>query len=271
MAIKLAVLIVHGMGSQVEGYETGLVRELSRFLDGDPESIGWKAVFWQDITEQRQLQYLEAARAQGELDWFAVRRFVATALGDAAAYQFAGEGSTYQRIHTRIKAAMKALHEEKLGGTEVPLVVLAHSLGSHIISNYIWDMQNRRGPDVHGVWEETLSSFEQMKTQVGFITFGSTIPLFTFSYDDPEPITFPGEDLSTEVRGRAAWLNYYDRDDVLGWPLRPLSPKYAAAVDEDIEIDAGSWGAGLTPLSHVAYWTDNSFTRPVARFLDTFI
>lgn len=271
MAKKLAVLVIHGMGSQVEDYESGLIREVSRFMDEDPGSVAWEAVFWQDITEERQQEYLEDARREGELDWFAIRRFVATALGDAAAYQFAGEGSTYHRIHLRIRESVETLYKEKLDGNSVPLVVLAHSLGGHIISNYIWDMQAERGPSVHGVWDEDLSPFEQMKTHAGFITFGSNIPLFSFSFPDPEPISFPGEDLTDEERKKAAWRNYYDRDDVLGWPLRPLSPKFAAVVNEDVVIDAGSWGAGLTPMSHVAYWTDNSFTRPVAAFLDTFV
>lgn len=152
----------------------------------------------------------------------------------------------------------------------VPLVVLAHSLGGHIMSNYIWDMQQHR--DVEGaVWNNKLSSFELMETLAGFVTFGSNIPLFTFAYEDPQPIAFPGSALSGEDKKRAAWLNYYDRDDVLGWPLRPISPAYRDAVDADIEIDAGSWGAGFTPLSHTSYWTDNSFTKPVAKFLSSFL
>ena len=37
------------------------------------------------------------------------------------------------------------------------------------------------------------------------------------------------------------------------------------------EADAGSWGAGLTPLSHVSYWTENSLMEPVDEFLGTLL
>jgi len=54
------------------------------------------------------------------------------------------------------------------------------------------------------------------------------------------------------------WLNFFDADDVLGWPLRPLSVPYAQMVT-DVEVNASS---GLfsdllyawNPLSHSHYW-----------------
>jgi hypothetical protein len=114
MEKKLAVLIIHGMGSQVEGYEGALVGELNRMIDRQRLAIAWQGVFWQDITEPNQLEYLEEARKVSELDWFAVRKFVATGLGDAASYQFGGVGSTYERIHTRIRSAVRELYLAKL-------------------------------------------------------------------------------------------------------------------------------------------------------------
>jgi hypothetical protein len=59
---------------------------------------------------------------------------------------------------------------------------------------------------------------------------------------------------------RFAWINLYDPDDALGWPLQPLSPGYAALVD-DRAINAGqgavSWILkSWNPLSHSAYWGD---------------
>jgi hypothetical protein len=50
------------------------------------------------------------------------------------------------------------------------------------------------------------------------------------------------------VATKARWLNYYDKDDVLGYPLKPISPSYNAIVNED-----------------------NDFTRPVAQFLADFL
>ncbi|RMG94711.1 MAG: hypothetical protein D6705_15470, partial [Deltaproteobacteria bacterium] len=57
------------------------------------------------------------------------------------------------------------------------------------------------------------------------------------------------------------WTNFYDPDDILGFPLRGL-PNYKDAVEEDIPIQTGTVFA-----AHTDYWTDNSFTVPVAERL----
>jgi hypothetical protein len=141
MAKKLGVLIIHGMGSQVEGFECDLVKELIARVDGDANDVAWQGVYWQDITEPREREYLEKAGEMVDLDWDKARGFMAAAFGDAAAYQFTGTGGTYGRIHDRIRARMHDLYVNKLESTDVPLLVLAHSLGGHMMSNYIWDMQ----------------------------------------------------------------------------------------------------------------------------------
>jgi len=86
-----------------------------------------------------------------------------------------------------------------------------------------------------------------------------------------EAIAFPGGGLPSDVATKARWLNYYDKDEVLGYPLKPISQSYDALVNEDIEINVGGFGASFTPLSHTAYWTDNDFTKPVAKFLADFL
>jgi hypothetical protein len=271
MTKKLGVLIIHGMGSQTEGFENAIVTALRDRVDGDPNAIAWDAVYWQDITEQRERAYLKAAENEANLDWHRTRTFMATAFGDASAYQFTGTGGTYDRIHARIRSKMHDLYVGKLQSSDVPLVVLAHSLGGHIMSNYIWDMQPNPDGEVRAEWSKDLSPFERAETLAGFVTFGCNIPLFSFAYDQPTPIAFPGSALSDEDRRRAAWLNFFDKDDVLGWPLRPLGHEYASVVTDDIEISVGNWVTGATPLAHVGYWTDNSFTKPVAAFLSEFL
>jgi hypothetical protein len=73
------------------------------------------------------------------------------------------------------------------------------------------------------------------------------------------------------MAAEARWWNYYDKDDVLGYPLKPISPSYDAVVDEDIEINVGGFATSFTPKSHTEYWTDNDFTEPVAKFLTAFL
>ena len=80
---------------------------------------------------------------------------------------------------------------------------------------------------------------------------------------DIKPIAAPTPDFK--------WINIYDPDDALGWPLQPLSPEYAALV-EDRPINAGqgmmnwilkSWN----PLSHLVYWSDDRVLDAVDELL----
>ena len=70
---------------------------------------------------------------------------------------------------------------------------------------------------------------------------------------------FPGT-TAKQRKEALKWLNYFDADDILGYPLKPINAAYSRAVNEDVQIQTGSiLGA------HTGYWTDNRFTKPVAR------
>ncbi len=266
MSKDLAVIIIHGIGSQEPEFANSMIAELQGRLadaDVDPNRVAWQPIHWADILFGRQEKYLKEANENNDLDFFSLRRFTITALSDAVAYQKVGDNAKapYHRIHARIREKMGELYSQQLGGAACPLVVMAHSLGGHIISSYIWDMQQ------HGA--AGLSEFEQFKTHAGFITFGCNIPLFTFAYDknDIFPIKFPGELLSDSTRAKSKWLNYYDKDDVLAYPLKPINDAYSKVVDNDIAINSGGIFVNWNPMSHNAYWTDNSLTKPVTKYL----
>jgi hypothetical protein len=270
MATKLAVLIIHGMGTQTPGFADELIAELKQRLAAhgkDATEVAFAAVFWADITQPAQETYLARARETDELDFLSVRRFVVGALGDAAAYQKIEDpnNSVYTAIHERIQVVIHDLFVNQLGEISVPLVVMAHSLGGHIMSNYIWDMQKGN------VTRQGLSGFEKFWSHAGMITFGCNIPLFTFAYKKIEPIEFPSPRLPPKVKALARWYNFYDPDDVLGYPLKPVSAGYARVVDADTAINVGGLLSSWNPASHGKYWTDDSFTRPVATFLATFL
>lgn len=78
--------------------------------------------------------------------------------------------------------------------------------------------------------------------------------------------------LPDDLKRKAKWLNFYDPDDVLGYPLKPINAAYDNVVTDDITINVGSWfSTSWNPLSHSAYWTDNSFTKPVAKYVCSFL
>jgi hypothetical protein len=102
------------------------------------------------------------------------------------------------------------------------------------------------------------------------------MPLFTVVYNKIDPIQFPGASVSSafppgtsveELQKVAKWLNFYDPDDILGYPLKGLSASYDKTVTEDISVNVGGITAMWNPASHSEYWTDNSFTIPVTDML----
>jgi len=120
------------------------------------------------------------------------------------------------------------------------------------------------------------SDFERMRTLAGIATFGCNIPLFSLAYerfvcfkfpDRHLAAYFPGSTPADKLRDAVRWLNFFDPDDVLGYPLRPLGESYRRARIRDLDISAGGAFSAWNPTAHSQYWTDNSFTKPVAEQL----
>ena len=268
MSKDLAVLVIHGMGSQTPDFAAEMIDELCERIDDagkDPKRIAWESIYWADILEEKQLSYLSEAKRQGDLDFVSLRKFMLTSFGDAGAYQKveSSENSTYEKIHERVELVIKSLYESKLGSASKPMIIIAHSLGGHIMSNYIWDKQHSNNPQEN--------TFESMKDLVGIVTFGCNIPLFTFAYNKVEPIEFPPHSLPDNLKQKSKWLNYYDPDDVLGYPLKAINAEYDKVVTTDEAINVGGIFSSWNPMSHSGYWTDNDFTKPVSKFISSFL
>jgi hypothetical protein len=55
------------------------------------------------------------------------------------------------------------------------------------------------------------------------------------------------------------WINFYDRDDLLGWPLCPLGGRFAEVVQDQERNRIGSILA-----SHAKYWRDDELNGEIA-------
>lgn len=277
MSQKIAIAVIHGMGSQ------GATRPLKhehvfshqmffglRQILGDAffENVIWREIFWSDILQGRQDAFLDhlVEHEGARLPW--LREFAMTRLADAAAYRRGSRdmGSrTYQAIHERVADTLEDL--ERLGGGETPLLVFAHSLGGHIMSNYIYD-QFANKPVV-----DPKSSFQRFETMTHFVTFGCNIPIFTMNepIDQIRPIGYPGTRVAMRSVGKPWWYNFNDRDDFLGMPLAPSSPHYADMAQrgelQERWINTRPWLTGRTPLSHNLFWKDRNFHQMLAPLL----
>jgi len=266
MEAKLGVLIVHGMGSQPENFADGIIEKLEDKISDyglNDNDICWEPVYWAPILSRREAQLWRDISTKNDLHWVDLRKFVINAIGDAIAYQIIpGEtNSTYYKIHDIVYESIVNL-KAKLGNNDKPIIVIAHSIGSVIMSDYIWDRQKKRDPGRYG-----YTSFERMETLAGFITFGSPIPLYTLAYDPVESIKFPPDTLPAHLREKAKWLNFFDVDDVLGWPLKTLSKSYDSCVSEDNEINVGGILTSWNPQCHSKYWKNDDFIEPVAQYI----
>ncbi|MEP2716568.1 hypothetical protein [Pseudophaeobacter sp.] len=278
MTNRVAVAVIHGMGSQGNdrqdvdtiSFSSGLYKAMKKRMGNQTfQNIAWREIFWADILQDRQDRFVNQSLKSKGARWMKTRRFVMHNLADAASYRRTPgdeKDEIYHLIHARVHATMARL--EQIAGKGTPLVVLAHSLGGHIMSNYIYDMQ-KGFPEIAG-----SGKFQKMQTMAGFVTFGCNIPVFSFSYQpkDIHPITFPGTAIAKNKRLKPWWVNLNDKDDALGMPLAGTSPGYKALAKDgqlqDRWVDSGKLWQFWNPASHNGYWEDRDVHKRIERVLD---
>lgn len=196
---------------------------------------------------------------RSELHWSALRWLIVNFIGDALAYPASpATADNYNAVHDVFARALSRLGDRAT--PNAPLVVLAHSLGSVVTSDFMYDLQTgrRAGGDTPLERGETLFSLH---------TLGSPLGLWMLRTDAAGlacPIRVPSPRLSDHhpvLTG--GWYNYYDPDDIIATPLRTMSDAYASAVREDHRVSVGGPLGGATPLSHPFYWTDPEVMRMI--------
>ncbi len=276
---KVAVLVVHGMGDQKADFADEMITKLHHELGVARADIVFRTAWWAPILEPQETQLIRTLSRDNDLNYKRLRKFVIHAMGDAVAYQEVPAGQHRTNVYEQIHAFLgEELHQLRMAARdglpadhpEPPLVIVAHSLGCHMISNHVWDLQNGRRDPVAD------NPFERIKTLAGIVTFGCNIPLFSLAYNKFIPIAFPGTGIrevlksgttEQQISEAARWLNFYDPDDVLAYPLKPLSNQYAKAVTADIAVNVGGILSSWNPASHMEYWTDRAVVKATAQLI----
>ncbi len=268
MAKKIAVIAIHGMGDTDPNYAEPLRQNLVSMLEpAEWDEIHFDKIWYQDLLQPNQEALFE--RSKSQLDGKFLRKFLLYGISDAAGLEYSRTtpGSVYELSQRRIFEVMSAAFDA-LDQPLAPVVIAAQSLGGQVISNYIWDALKpavtwgfwREPPD----FSEDENRFHRFGSFRTLFTTGCNIPIFVGGLPQQEivPITPPNPNFE--------WKNYFDEDDILGWPLQPLSDPYSDLV-EDVPINAGRFWESWNPLSHTRYWEDKDFLRPLAAHLSALL
>jgi len=273
---KVALLTIHGMGEQPLDYADDMRRALSHRMGVSFANVDVHSVYYQHLLKPNELDVWNRTRERATVRYEQLRKFILFGFADAAGLENRKEydNSVYEQAQMEIARALLAILATR--GPDTPIVLLAHSLGCQVMSSFIYDAQKRAGGGAvaAGIWKpgrmaDSLTAEQRKFLQCGtvrtFVTTGCNIPVFVSAHQrmDVKPIIKPNPGFT--------WLNLYDPDDALGWPLQPLEGGYETLV-EDRVVNAGqgildfmtkSWN----PLSHTAYWTDDEIIKPLASLL----
>lgn len=263
---NLGIVTLHGMGKTETNYASKLFEEIRDNLGPDlVNHVKTESIFYQKILQENQENYFRKVKRR--LRWDDLREFMLYGFSDAASLESKkdGDDSPYFQAQQIILDALRSLYRG-LSGAERKVIIIAQSLGGQVISNYLWDATKPTGKPSHGVWS-VAQNFDSPEEEE-FCRGERTVRLFTTGCNIPLFIAGMDEDKIKPISPRHPefeWHNYYDKDDVLGWPLQKLNDDYEALV-KDHPINAGLI-TGFTPLSHQNYWRDRDFLKPLMRHI----
>lgn len=290
------VLFVHGMGDNragfsrplrrlaTEAFRATLARIAPQYTEECPlEIFPIREVVWSEITQADQNNLWNRLFPQlgtKSLSWRSWltkpeiwlprirywapgREFVLSYLGDPIVYVESPGINKYAQIQQRIWAALDQCADDagQKGATaDKPalITVVAHSLGSVIVSDLVYDSTVLR----RRAWPPKLRL-------ANLVTLGSPLAIYALRFGLDKDTRFASPIRMQDQDG--LWVNLYDPQDILGFPLKPINAEYGRAVFLDKEINAGQgwkiwqWWKQATPLSHALYWEDDTVAATIGR------
>lgn len=273
MASKTVVLAIHGMGDTPRTYADNFKKKLAKKVGSKWSNVYFDSIYYADIFQKHQKDIFTRIKAQDNIDWIGLRQFLLYGFSDAAGFERRAwlSGSPYEQVQNSILDVLDKAYDAV--GSNVKIVLIAHSLGCHVISNFIWDAQSKevsQGAWKGGGFEDSpvnsdLDKFRRMKNLKALYFTGCNIPIFLAGIPH-------GKIKAISSRGKGysfKWKNFYDPDDPLGWPLKNISTRdakesYKYEVNEDNAVNVGNLLNNWNPLSHNGYWTDNDVLNPIA-------
>ncbi|MCV6610507.1 MAG: hypothetical protein OIF55_07030 [Amphritea sp.] len=258
----VALITLHGMGREKDGYYADLEAGLKKQLGDQWYRVSFQNVYYARVLQQPQDRLWQAMMAEPEnsLDGTKLRQFLLFGFGDAGSLEHSAHKDKvkYIKVQEAIQSALKKAYIDLGGDPTKPVIIIAQSLGCQVISNYLWDAEHDKfifeNPAVDDPDELV---FLKLKSLSNLMTTGCNIPLFISGIENRECFAPPNDYFR--------WDNFYDADDVLGWPLKQLGSSFSIVHDHD--INAGGLFTAWNTFSHGKYWSDKDVIKPLARAL----
>ena len=283
---KASVIAIHGMGRTDPKFAEDFRKALFARLGEKGNGLHFGAIYYQDLLDPNEDRVWKAmsGRLRWRPWWRRLRRFALYFLGDAAALETRKSNPNSPYIFAQIAIARELLLAYTRVGARSTVTFVAHSLGCQVLSNYLWDAEKfrKKGRANVGIWcnpREYASKIspdgELTDEQLEFIggtsmrllyTIGCNIPMFMGGHLEHDIVAID------PVQETFEWHNFYDKDDVLGWPLRELPGSYEKLVaDHKVNAAGGlfSWLVkSWNPTSHGEYWRDKQIVDHLVSRLD---
>lgn len=280
MSNEVVILAIHGMGDTPSSFADKFQNKLARKLGSNWVNVYFDTIYYANVFQDNQARVFNRIKANDEIDWIALRKFLMFGFSDAAGFERKcnEQGSPYEQVQDIILDSLDRAYDAVGGAANI--VLIAQSLGCHVISNFIWDAQSKDpkyGAWSNGGFEDSppgsdLDKFRRLKGLKYLYFTGCNIPIFVAGLSQNKIKAIA----STSKGYHFKWKNFYDPDDPLGWPLKNLTVKsekqsYKFEVNEDNAINTGSLIRSWNPLSHTAYWSDNDVLNPLADDVEALI
>lgn len=281
MTNRLAVLAIHGMGNIGPSFAEPMINRLIEELGPLAGNLAFETCYWAPLLQRQQDVTWERLLTSGNMSQHSARRWIVSALGDPVSYlsgYLGKDAPAYDAVHECMRAALERLERRVI--PDAPLVILAHSLGGVIASNYLWNEQRASGT-VQPAKELTpltapgsgkrsaigRTPFQRLERLTTLITYGCNIPLFLPPAPPIECVAFPPPQLPDDWKALSRWLNVYDPDDLLGYPIAGIWDDAKGTSIDDVPLEVGPWPVGETPFVHSFYDRSTGFIQLIAEEL----
>jgi DNA-binding cell septation regulator SpoVG len=288
---KHILFFIHGMGesyseNQYDVLWTGIAKAYCEQCQVPLDIFNnqFERVFinWQSVTSDAEITIFDAAFPQLEVTQKnlpfsdvmhpirAIRKFITFFMGDVAAYVSENDNNIRSTVWQQM---------EPYVSKGLPYSIIAHSLGSIIVFDYLFNLFEENHlflPESEGVEHQSELSLNKI-SQLGvnfrhLFTLGSPIGLFLLRKGDlwkdgkkfnsiKNPIN---DDIEKGIK--RTWLNFYDEQDVIAYPLEnlfSLNTTRPKGPIKDILVNTGWFAVD----SHTRYWENQQVAVEISQVL----